>query len=266
MKVTNAILQKFLGLFDRRTEELVTTVQSIMVRDVIGNAIDYELAVIPLPKPMSKIVVYYVKEASVPYKLMMGEWFQYHKNVKNAIEEPLKILDGLVVGTTDEKIVSYEDIDRLRKSLRPMEKLLATIMPKHRYRMGQFTRGNTETDLIDSIHIDLYAPVTEISYLKIHDAIFKKVRIFTRNVIEYLKRDSHILDQLAKLSIQLHENLDRIGIGYEYEEYRLRQHQLIEILLYYTDMIEEDIEFLEDIVDLSQTTLNTKIYEDIPDE
>lgn len=262
MKITKAILQKFLNIFDRRTEELITTVQSIMVRDVIGDSIDYELAVIPLPKPMSKIVVYYAKEASVPYKLMMSEWFRYHKCVKAAVDEPLKLLESLVSGTTDEKIVSYEDITRLRKSMHPMETLLASIMPKHRYRMGQFSRGNTEADPIDSVHIDLYAPVTEISYLKIHDAIFKRTRIFTRNVIEYLKRDSHILDQLMRMSIQLHENLDRIGVGSEYEEYRLRQHQLIEILLYYTDMIEEDIEFLEDIVDLSQTTLNTKIYED----
>lgn len=262
MKLSFEFLKRIFGLSRKHVADVVEKTKSVAVHEAVGSDINFDNTMVPLPAPMSKIKVYFAREAYMAYRECMEIWYNYHKTQRTVVTFPIKNLEKYIIGLDKDKIVTMEDIQILRDSLKPMRQILDETTGPLAEASQKFFYENKEAETVDMIRVNLYAPSEVVQYSKLHFALFKKSRIYQGFVLDYLRRDTNILDRLARLVNKLYADINKTGQGEEYETYRLRQYQLLEILNRYTDYLEEDGNNMDIFVRLSKTPINIKIYED----
>lgn len=242
---------------------LATKRKSYLSTDLItGDDISVEYTTLTLSKPCKSVDVYYTYDAIRHYNAVILAHETYKKEYAFFIDDCFLQIERYVLGWDTGKIVSVEDIAKLNYFIQLRKAKLAQMYEKVCQECNKFQEMNVpDIDMVDRLHLQMYGGSTnKLDYRRVHNALFKKRQIRTKDTEKFLNRDDAVISPAIDLIQMLTKAWDKIGKGDDYDEWRQRQKDLLQALKEFADTVELDIDLNLKFYDLSRTALCFKIY------
>lgn len=254
--VLDSTRSKIAALKQRKVKYVTST-------SAIGDhALSIEYTKIPLSRPCKRVELYYMGENIAAYRNLIMYVNQCLSNASLNMSSPADSLEMYVNGWQNGKIITPQDIERLRKSISSRITLLRAAHNRFDMLLGKFNELNNshEGDMVDHVSFNLHETTTEFPYRRAYNHFFRKHKVEDKVIETHLKNDDDILDMLMSLITALYAGWDKTGKGDAFEKFRSDQHALIILAQLYADALELDIQLYEKFATVNEMVVAFKLY------
>lgn len=234
-----------------------------LTTNVLDENISIAYSTLPLKIPCKTVDVYYSGECLYTYKQLLGLYGKVTTYKILNMETSCSDIEVYVRGWSHNKIISDTNISFLHDNTEGKLNYLKQFHDEFDTLLSKFQELNVhdDTEMVDHFKLSLYRTTTEVPYRRIYNHFFKKGAIVSDSLIEaHINRDIDILDRLQTNLLLLYSGWDKVGKGDEYEVWRIRQSELIDIIQLFADVIEQDIMLYEKMGKLNELVICFKVY------
>lgn len=262
MDLKLSFLDKLFSMFRKKAENVKQAAEVTIVKEAstAPKTGAFDKIMLPLGEMCTKAKVYHCPDTVNGYGMCLNSWLDYHKLSRITLLSPMKNLETLANALTHMKIVTQEDIYVLSKAVTKYERSTSDFSTALKYQYEHFIVNNADEDMVHWAYVSIGTVDDKIPYMRIHRYFFRGRIILPALPVENIKRNTTALDRLITILDTLRHDMSEVGEGNDYELYRKRQNDLIEIAMRLTDAIEMDCEMNKRFLELARTPLNIRVY------
>lgn len=257
-----SFLDRVFSIFQKKAENVKQAAEVTIAKEAATTPKSgaFDRIILPLGEMCTKAKVYHCPDAVNGYGMCLNNWLDYHKFNRVTLLSPMKTLESLANALTHMKIVTQEDVYVLSKAVTKYERTINEYSTSLKYQYEHFAINNADEDMVHWAYVNLGTVDDKIPYLRIHRYFFRGRIINAALPVENIKRNTTALDRLITILETLRSDMSDVGEGNDYDLYRKRQNDLIDIAMRITDAIEVDCEMNKRFLELARTPLNIRVY------
>lgn len=248
------IITKLSGLIYGKRKFTLTT-------DYVDDKFSIVYSKIPLPKECKHIQVFYAREAIFEYKTLQSLIIDYVKledmNLISIIDTLLRYIEGW----SNFKELTPAMLDTLGKMIDRRMNILSYHRQNFEQHLAEFKRYNDDPScLVDNFVMTLFRYNTDVQYSRIFKHFFKKGGFDLKYLQKRYDSEIHRMEALLH-SIQRIEKVRQYsGKTDEVNVMRREAAQFIKLIQKMSDLIEEDLNFIEEMSQINKLVIAFKVY------
>lgn len=259
-----SIFNSLKARFQKNTENVRLGLKYVESVPQLGEKFDMNTAKIKLPEECTSVIIMYPGNAIGKYRKIMDIWFNYGKIGRHDLENGVSMLDAIVTGWEEGKIVDSSSFKSLQWKMNEIQDIYMKYWRIMEEEENEYAKALKESECVDRREMKLFGPSTEVQYGAILRLIIGKWRLQPKFAESNLRNDEKLSDRLRSMCITLAKSMDSISVDQDdddgFDRYRFEANQLLYYINWYNNLLERDINFNIIVARTGAMTIPLKVY------